>query len=326
MSSEKTTLDLKDKKILYELDKNSRESLKIIGKKVGLSKNSVKYRITQLEKSGVIKSYHAVIDLGKLGYLNFRLYLNLQNTTLEKEKEIIDFLKKQGIVNYIAYSDSEYNLIVEIITKNIIEMYNLWDQLLNKYVNYISERLLTINITSTSFYRDYLIEKPKEVYEIKTSKTRAEFKLDNLDLDIIKILSKDAKTQIINMATKLKVTEKTIITHLRTLESQKIIVAYRTCFDLEKLGYKGYKLRFLLQKITEKESNELINYVKKHPNVISRDESLGGSDFEIDIEVKDDTELSGLLDDIRKKFGEFIQDYQILSINKEHKNVFFVSK
>ena len=38
-------IDLKDRKILYELDLNSRQSNSTLGKKVGLSKDIVNYRI-----------------------------------------------------------------------------------------------------------------------------------------------------------------------------------------------------------------------------------------------------------------------------------------
>ncbi|MEM0493397.1 MAG: winged helix-turn-helix transcriptional regulator, partial [Candidatus Thermoplasmatota archaeon] len=47
-------LDLKDRKILYELDLNARQSFGDIGKKVGLSKDSVAYRVKRMEDEGVI--------------------------------------------------------------------------------------------------------------------------------------------------------------------------------------------------------------------------------------------------------------------------------
>ncbi|OGM02141.1 transcriptional regulator, partial [Candidatus Woesearchaeota archaeon RBG_13_36_6] len=80
-------LDLKYRKILYELDVDSRQSYKEIAKKVGLSKDAVIYRINKLKKAGIIKRFHTVIDNGKLGFIPFRLYLKLQSTTPEKEQE-----------------------------------------------------------------------------------------------------------------------------------------------------------------------------------------------------------------------------------------------
>ena len=42
-------IDVKDRKILYELDTNSRQSIPQISKKVNLHKNAVHYRIKRLE-------------------------------------------------------------------------------------------------------------------------------------------------------------------------------------------------------------------------------------------------------------------------------------
>lgn len=48
-------IDVKDKKILYLLDTNSRMSLTQIGKKVGLRKNVVSYRLKRLIQKGIMK-------------------------------------------------------------------------------------------------------------------------------------------------------------------------------------------------------------------------------------------------------------------------------
>ncbi len=80
-------LDLKDKKILYELDKNARASISDIGRAVRLNKNTVNYKIKRLEEQKVILSYYTVIDNSKLGYLtSFRCYSKFFNTPQNKKK------------------------------------------------------------------------------------------------------------------------------------------------------------------------------------------------------------------------------------------------
>ncbi len=69
-------IDLKDRKILYQLDLNSRQSLTQIGKNVGLKKDVVSYRIKRLQDEGVIKNFWTVINTFKLGYNVFRIYIN----------------------------------------------------------------------------------------------------------------------------------------------------------------------------------------------------------------------------------------------------------
>ena len=98
-------LDLKDRKLLYELETDCRQSFSEIGKKIKLSKNSVAYRIANLEKEGILKYFRTVVDAGKLGYMTLNLYINLQNTTPKIEEEIIDFLKKKEIVTWLVSID-----------------------------------------------------------------------------------------------------------------------------------------------------------------------------------------------------------------------------
>jgi len=95
-------LNVKDKRLLYELDKNSRQSYRRLAKKIRLSKNAVRYKMQVLQERGIIKQFHTVVDTGKLGYITFRLYINLHDTTPEKEEEIINFLKNKDIVTWLA--------------------------------------------------------------------------------------------------------------------------------------------------------------------------------------------------------------------------------
>jgi len=55
-------LDLKDRKILYELDLNSRQSFRSIGRKVGLSKDIVASRVKKLQEEGIIIRFNTLID------------------------------------------------------------------------------------------------------------------------------------------------------------------------------------------------------------------------------------------------------------------------
>jgi len=103
-------LDLKDRKILYQLDLNARQSSGQIAKKVGLSKEVVGYRIKKLEKDGVIKSYYTIIDTSKLGYFSFRIYIKLMGTTPEVEEKIIKYLVNDKDTFFIVDVDGPFDI------------------------------------------------------------------------------------------------------------------------------------------------------------------------------------------------------------------------
>src|SRR6187399_1141635 len=60
-------LDSIDKKILEILQANSNITNAQLAKEIGLSPAPTLERVNKLEASGVIKSYHAVVDAGSVG-------------------------------------------------------------------------------------------------------------------------------------------------------------------------------------------------------------------------------------------------------------------
>ena len=92
-------LDLKDKKILFELDFHARMPYSQLAKKVGLSKQGAEYKVQNLIKKGVIKGFYPVINVPKMGYLYCRLALVVKNITPETDSDLIrDVAKREGMV------------------------------------------------------------------------------------------------------------------------------------------------------------------------------------------------------------------------------------
>ena len=61
-------IDAIDRRILSELSADGRMSLAELGRRVSLSPPAVAERVGRLERSGVIRGYHAAIDPRALGY------------------------------------------------------------------------------------------------------------------------------------------------------------------------------------------------------------------------------------------------------------------
>ena len=316
-------LDLKDRKILYELDTNSRQSFNEIGKKVGLSKDSVIYRINKLKGEGIVKQFHTVMDVGKLGFISFRLYIKLQNTTPQKEAEIIEFLKNQKIVTWLVSIDGEYDLGMWVLTKSIREMNLLWKELIKIYVNYIDRKWLTIFTRVSYFPRVYLLEKKQNFDEYVFITEPEESNLDEKDIELLKLLASDARISVLDLSQKLKLTPKTITSRIKELERKKIIIGYRTMFDLEKLGYQYFKLHINLHNTTEEKIKLFRGYVKSHPNIIYDNEVLGGDDLEIEIQATTLQKFREIIDEIKKQFSDIIKEYKHMTFYKEHKYLFF---
>jgi len=110
MDNERVKLDLKDKKLLYELDMDARMTYTQLGKKIGLSKQGAENKLKNLIKKGVIKGFYPVINVPKLGYLYCRIAFAFHNITKEKEREIINYQKKNNKFFWIFTVQGEFDL------------------------------------------------------------------------------------------------------------------------------------------------------------------------------------------------------------------------
>src|SRR3989338_8014125 len=277
-------------------------------KKIGLSKDAVSYRIKQLQEEGIIRQFHTVIDVGKLGLISFRLYLKFQNTNQKKESEIIEFIKKQKNIPWCASFDGEYDLGIWVLVKSIKEMNSFWKELLDKYLNYISKKSLTIFTKVSYFPRVYLLEGRNNDKEYVFITEPEKANIDSKDIEILQLL-----------------TPNTVASRIKELQRKKVIIGYRTRFDLDKLSYQYFKLHINLHNITKEKEDNLRNYFFTHPNIIYDNRVLGGDDIEIEIQVKSLQDLRKIIADIKSSFSDIIQDYHYFLIYKEHKALFLVS-
>jgi len=315
-------LDLKDRKILYELDGDSRQSFARLGKKVGLSKEVVNYRVHRLMHEGVIKQFTALINVGKLGYISFRPLFRFQNLTPKKEKEIIEYLKARPMVNWLVSVEGNWHLAMWCCAKSMSEFNAFYREFFRRYGAHIEGESLTIFTRVWYFRRSYLLGKaessPTDIFITEPEETE----VDEVDLAILRILAPNARAPVIEIAEKTGISPKTVENRIKKMKSNGLIVNFRTVFDLGKLGMEYYKLRFILSGITPEKLKALRTYARMHPNIVYDNEIMGDANFGVDVQVENNEKLRELIEDVRSRFPDIIRGYEVLKYYKEHKLLF----
>jgi len=87
--SSRKQIDEDEKKVIRQLQINSKESIDEIAKKCGFSRQKVWRVIKRLEKNKTIWGYHAVVDCEKI---DSKLYLMLIKKTHEPVSKIVDII------------------------------------------------------------------------------------------------------------------------------------------------------------------------------------------------------------------------------------------
>lgn len=123
----KIKLDERDKKILGILQKNARMSVSKISKNTDLPRDAVVYRIKKMQKSGVIKFHHSVLDHDKLGYPLYAYVLfACYNLKPVDEKKFVDFLIAHKQIIYVAKNSGKYDFTIGVCAKD----YKQFDEIL----------------------------------------------------------------------------------------------------------------------------------------------------------------------------------------------------
>ncbi len=310
-------LDLKDHHLLFELDKNSRQSIHDLARKTKLNRDVVAYRIKRLEKAGIIQNYITIIDFTKFGFQISRIYLQLQKTTPEIEQRMVQMLVEEKSIFTVYNIDGDYQLAMGLLFKDLRKFHFFWQKFLEIFKPYISKQNISPFIDYLHFNRNYLVEKSLRDEKPLSVASFKSYAYDSEDLILLNIIKENSRITLLDLAKKMHMTPAGVRYKLKNLEKNKVIVAYKLVLDTAKLGYVYYKIDLELEDL--KIIPALHEFISRNPHVIYRDVALSGSDFEFDVELRNQEMLYALLEKIKSLFPGKIRRwyyYKTLKIYK----------
>lgn len=314
-------LDLKDRKILHELDINCRQSDSQIAKKVRLSRDLVRYRIKRLEEEGYINYYMTILNSMKLGFDWYRTFFKFHNLSKEIEDEIITFLEKKS--SWVVKIKGNWDFNTGIFARNSYEFKEIIDEFILKYNNYISKSEVSIVTQMYHYPKDFLISDKKfskpQIMGFKSSKDYIIEEIDEIDYKILGYLLKNAKEKTIDIARELNLTEIIIRYRIKKLIEKGIILNFKAFLNVEKLDLKYFKVHLWFSDINKEINKEILNYIHTHKDIVYTTFLLGGADLEIEYQVKEINNFFDYLDEFNKKFGKYIRNYEFMQYTKEYK-------
>ena len=312
-------LDLKDRKILYELDLDCRQSNSQIGKKVGLGRDVVSYRINKLQEEGIITNFWALIDTFKLGYNVFRIYINFQYVTPEIKGKIIQYFVDYKNAWIVATEKSEIDLDVVTWVKDVFEFYQFWDKTLDKFGNYFDKYNISVYTKAIVYKKSFLLpdqtESNRVICEMHSGGKPVE--IDELDYKLLNEIAVNARIPLIELSEKLGCSSQTVNYRIKNLIKTNVIQTFRINVDFLKLGLQEYKIDIYLK--DNKFKKPITDYLADKPYTEFMNFALGWADLEPEFVVKDFNELLKILDEINSKFAGAIKKHSFFITEKLHK-------
>lgn len=132
-------VDEKDMKILSALYGNARETTVGLAKIVGLTPDTVQYRLRKLTERGFILGYSAWFDAKRLGFNYYKVLIGFRNATKEKEKEFLGFCLENDNVIFLNKTIGSWDIEVDIIVRNNEELHEFMRDIKTRFGNILGK-------------------------------------------------------------------------------------------------------------------------------------------------------------------------------------------
>jgi len=307
-----------DRKILAELDKNSRLPYTQLAKKIHCPRAVVEYRVKKLIEQGIIISLSAFVNAATFGFTSWKVYVKLNKKDPQIKGELIQYVKNIKNVWWIIETEGAFDFMFSFLTKTVHEFYNILHSFQMKYSIHETSIEVTSHISTTFCTRGYLRNIQSTKISTVLEKPREE-KIDKTDIIILKQVAKDTRIAATSISRDLHITPRIVTYRLKELQKNKIISHYRLIPDVNKMGFDYYKIMLQLHNLTEQREKALRYFLEIHPNIINYTGSWGPWELEFETELKGYKALIELVNTIRSTFPDILKETYHLLITKEHK-------
>lgn len=310
-------IDAIDRRILYELDKNCRSSDNQLARMVKRSREAVRNRIKKLQVDGIIEGFITSINPSKFGYSFYKLYFQLANKPAERKRFNSYFRNLPGIYWY-GGNDGVWDFHATIYAKNDEEFNALKNKLYTEFKELIIKREFGILLNVRQYPKRYLFPESKErIQPAIYSGEREHRELEQLDRDLLTILSHQARTPLVELALKTNSTVDIVRNRIRKMQQQGIILQYRVAVDHRKLGYEAFKAFIYFENLSEQTEKKLLEYAHQHPEILLLIRQLSAWDIELEVVAKSYEEFITLMNDIRLQFAGSIRNYEFCVLQED---------
>jgi DNA-binding Lrp family transcriptional regulator len=318
------SLDSYDRRILFELDCNSRRPLSEVARRVRLGRDLVISRLERMHKSGVLRRCSALINPYKLGYTIYKTYLKLE-ANRERWTQLVAFLNDHPNTFWLAESYGSWDLIWGIAARSPKEAYDIQNQLFSDFSDVVMSYNVYTFVNNWWFPKKYLLGSGVEegagwqfkMPEVALGTAPEQYTLDSIEAGMIELLSQNARLSTTELAERLGTTPAIVKYRLEKLERTGVVAGYRVDVDRALLGMTLFNVQVQPRSYDVAKEQEFHKYCRSHPQVLEYIQQLGECKLELVIEAKSYAEFSAVIDELRERFAGYIRGLDYLMVKRD---------
>jgi len=301
------SLNQLDRKILQELDINSKNPTSKLAKKLNRSRQTIEYRINSLKKREIIESFNTAINTYKMGYKLYKFYIKLRNIPDEKDK-FLEYIRNSGKIYWFGICSGKYDIILAVYSKTDSNFLNIRNELISNFKNIIIDYDMDILVHTKQYAKMYFTNQITE--STYFGGEVVDNKLDKLDHRILEKIVNNSTISNYELSKQINTTPITVRNKIKKLENTGIIIQYRIGVNLSKLDLELYKAIISLDKYNDKIEKEILEYISNIPNISYYIKNI--QRLELEFVVENFQQYYDIIENIKKKFPYVIKSVDVV--------------
>ena len=323
-------IDKRDTQIMEVLAQNCRVSDTSLAKALRVSKDTVRYRIKQLEEANLIEQYVLFVDARRLGFTRYHLLVRF-DTGLTKKEETYQKIAKHPFVMWINTFLGRYDIQIIVdatdgfhLDKIRSEIFELCDHQIKEYsiLTHLSDleftQLNPVLDLGTVFDRkdDQSFSRSLTTRNFPVAQKFTQYSPTKTEAKILNILADNPRaslTEVGRLAGCERQTAKKKISHLI---DKKIILNFGGIPNLSRLGFVTYYL--LVRVVQDTPMRKLKKPFQELRNIFYAGKMSGDYDMILYLNARTPQELNESIELFKSELGDCIIHYDLLVQDKVH--------
>lgn len=301
----KMALDRKDERILAALDENARQPITAIARKAGLSKQSAAYRLERLKKEGILRQTLTIVDLPRLGYTGFQVYLKMRNISKRREEALDSFVKNHPRILWGVRCTGNWDLLILFAEHSPNEFQQDLKQFLGSFGRFVAKKAVSIYLTWEHMNHKYITGEAPNPRVLGKSKQPEE--IDEQDEEILAAIATQARKSIAEISLETKIPASTVAFRLKELRRKRVIAGFAPQLDFRKTGYQYSHIMLKLRGEAKEQSLRLMDFIERNESIVYLVECVGEADLELEAHMQSPMQLRELLLELRGRFSDAVE-------------------
>lgn len=308
------SLDDTDRKLLFELDKNSRTNISLLSKKLKISRDRISYRLKRYQDLGILKRCTVTVDPYKFGLCVYKTYIKLSNDKKRRAMMFDSFQTRAGIY-WFAETEGHWDAIFAVYARSLFEFNLIQDQIFEEFGDLIQEFQVYSLVDAWFFRKNYLVDVGSGYFKIGGKPEYSE--TDHKDIEILSLLAEEARISVVDIGERIGASSTLVNARIEKMEKAGIIVGYRTELDLSLLGITSFKSRLFVNQHDRNSLSNLFDYARLNPYLTLLMRQIGDCKVEVEYDVQNYDHYVECIDDLREKFPKLIRHIETIGIKKQ---------